>query len=32
VVILDNPQLCVPVVLERKRARRKQKQQLEAAQ
>jgi NosR/NirI family transcriptional regulator, nitrous oxide reductase regulator len=32
VAILDNPQLCVPVVLERKRARRKQKQQLEAAQ
>ena len=32
VAILDNPQLCVPVVLEQKRARRKQKQQLEAAQ
>jgi len=32
VVILDNPALCVPVVLEQKRARKKQKQQLEAAQ
>jgi transcriptional regulator of nitric oxide reductase len=33
VAILDNSQLCVPVVLEQKRARRKQKQQqMEAAQ
>ncbi len=32
VVILDNPELCVPEVLERKRARRRQKKQLEAAQ
>jgi transcriptional regulator of nitric oxide reductase len=32
VVILDNPELCVPVVLEKKRARRQQKKQLEAAQ
>ena len=32
VAILDNPQLCVPVVLEQKRARKKQKQHLEAAQ
>jgi polyferredoxin len=32
VVILDNPKLCVPVVVEQKRARRAQRKQLEAAQ
>jgi NosR/NirI family nitrous oxide reductase transcriptional regulator len=32
VAILDNPALCVPVVLQQKRARKQQKQQLEAAQ
>ena len=32
VAILDNPQLCVPEVLERKRARKAQRKQLEAAQ
>ena len=32
VVILDNPALCVPVVLGKKRARKQRKKQLEAAQ
>jgi polyferredoxin len=32
VVILDNPKLCVPVVVEQKRARRETRKQLEAAQ
>jgi polyferredoxin len=32
VVILDNPKLCVPAVVEQKRARRDARKQLEAAQ